>query len=234
MTAAMVEGSCSWHRRSRSSASSPPCLRLAAREGVLRRIVRVAHVVHARHQRAENLAVADDAADRGAAEIDAVVALLAADQADALALAALAVVGDRELERGIHRLGARVGEEDARHALGQQRRELLGELEGRRMAHLERRREVQRRHRLLHRLDDGLAAMAGVDAPQARGAVEDLAALGGVVIHPLGAREQPRRLLEGRFIENGMKNGEFSSVACRRLRDGLFRSWQAPGGGYRR
>ena len=46
----------------------------------------VADVVDAGQQRAELLAVGDDAADRDAAEIDAVIAALAADQAEARAL----------------------------------------------------------------------------------------------------------------------------------------------------
>ena len=58
-------------------------LRLAAREGVAREVVGVADVVDAGEQRAEHLAVGDDAADRDAAEIDAVIAALAADQAEA-------------------------------------------------------------------------------------------------------------------------------------------------------
>src|SRR4029078_10187513 len=84
-------------------------LGLAAREGVARRVVRVAQVIDARDKRAEDLAVADDAADRGAAEVDAVVALLAPDQPHPLALAAVAVIRDREIERRVDRLGARVG-----------------------------------------------------------------------------------------------------------------------------
>src|SRR4029078_10316017 len=49
---------------------------------------------------------------------------------------------------------------------------------------------------VLHASDELLAAVARLHAPQARGAIEDLAALGRVVVHPLGAREQARRLLE--------------------------------------
>ena len=61
---------------------------------------------------AERLAVLDHAGDRDAAEVDAVIGAVAADQADALALAARPVVGERDLERGVDRLGARVAEED--------------------------------------------------------------------------------------------------------------------------
>ncbi len=61
--------------------------------------------------RAEELAVVDHAADGDAAEADAVVAALAADEAGARAFAAHAVVGERDLQRGVHRLRAGVGEE---------------------------------------------------------------------------------------------------------------------------
>ncbi len=43
----------------------------------------------------------------------------------------------------------------------------------------------------------GLAVVAGVAAPQRRGAVEDLAPLGRVIVHVLGAGDQARALLEG-------------------------------------
>ena len=80
-------------------------LRLAAREGVLRQIVRVRHVVDAGQQRAEHLAVGDDAADRDAAEIDAMIAALAADQPCARALALHPLVGERDLQRGLDGFG---------------------------------------------------------------------------------------------------------------------------------
>ena len=86
-------------------------LRLAAGEGVPRQVVGVAQVVGAR-QGQEGAAVVDQAAHRDAAEADPVIALLAADQPGALALAAGAVVGERDLQRRVHRLRAGVGEED--------------------------------------------------------------------------------------------------------------------------
>ena len=49
----------------------------------------------------------------------------------------------------------------------------------------------------LDRGDDRIAVMAGIGAPQARGAVEHGAALGREIVHVLGARDQPRRALEG-------------------------------------
>ena len=115
----MFDASCSATMRSSSSARCAAPLRLAAGEGVVRRVVGVRQVIHAGQQAAEDLAVGDDAADRDAAEADAVIAALAADQPRARALAASAVVGERDLQRGIDRLGAGVGEEDvvevARH-----------------------------------------------------------------------------------------------------------------------
>ena len=171
-------------------------LGLAAREGVAGEIVGVADVVDAGEQRAEHLAVADDAADRDAAEIDAVIAALAADQAEARALADGALIGERDLEAGLDRLGAGIGEEDVvdagRHVGDQARRQLeaLG------MADLEGRRVVELADLIGDRLDDLRPAVAGIDAPQAGGAVQHLAAVGGAVIHALRGDQHARRLLE--------------------------------------
>ena len=65
----------------------------------------VANVIDARQQRgAEYLAVARNTAHRHAAEVDPVVAPLAADEAGALPLAAGAVIGQGDLECGVGRL----------------------------------------------------------------------------------------------------------------------------------
>ena len=63
-------------------------VRLALAEGLVLAVVGVRQVIDAGQQRAEELAVVDDAADRDAAEADAVIAALAADQARARAFAA--------------------------------------------------------------------------------------------------------------------------------------------------
>ncbi len=171
-------------------------LRLAAREGVAGGVVGVADVVDAGQQRAEHLAVADDAADRDAAEIDAVIAALAADQAEARALADDALIGERDLEAGLDRFGAGIGEEDVvdagRHVGDQARRQLeaLG------VADLESRRIVELAHLGGDGFDDLRPGMAGIDAPQTRGAVQHLAAVGGAVVHALRADQHARRLLE--------------------------------------
>ena len=72
----------------------------------------------------------------------------------------------------------------------------LGQFEGLRVAHLERRREVHLGGLVLDRLHDLRPRMAGVHAPQAGHAVEDLAALVVPVVHARGLGQQARRLLE--------------------------------------
>ena len=64
------------------------------------------------------------------------------------------------------------------------------------MAHLERRRVVHARDLVADRLGDLLAAMAGVHAPEAGGAVQHLAPIMGGVMHVLRADEQARLAFE--------------------------------------
>jgi hypothetical protein len=61
--------------------------RLSLAEGVLLQVVGVGQMIHAVEERAEELAIAGDAADGDAAEADAVIAALAPDQPCAGALA---------------------------------------------------------------------------------------------------------------------------------------------------
>jgi hypothetical protein len=80
--------------------------RLAARAGILRQVMGVRQVIHMRQQGArESLAVWRDAAHRYAAEAHAMVATLAANQPGALAFTARPVVGQGDLERGVHGFG---------------------------------------------------------------------------------------------------------------------------------
>jgi hypothetical protein len=168
----------------------------ALRERIATDIERVAHVVDAGQQRAEELAVVREAADRDAAEADTVIALFATDQARALAVAAGTVIGQRDLQCGIDRLRARIGEEHAVHAFRRDRGQAFGHLERQGMTHLEGRREVHRRDLLLHGSDDAVAAMAGIAAPQAAGAIEDFATIDRGVEHALRGCEQARLRLE--------------------------------------
>ena len=78
-------------------------------------------MIDAGEQRAEIFAVVDDAADRDAAEADAVIAALAADQPHARGLPAHVVIGERDLERGVDRLRAGIAEEHMVEVAGRQR-----------------------------------------------------------------------------------------------------------------
>ncbi len=94
--------------------------RLANGEGLLVAIIRCRHVIDAGHQRAELLAVGDDAAHGDAAEADAMIAAFAADQPYARSLAAHFVEGKRDLERGVDRFRAGIAEEHMVEVAGRQ------------------------------------------------------------------------------------------------------------------
>jgi hypothetical protein len=144
----------------------------------------------------EGAAVIDHAADRGAAEADAVIAALPTDQARARGLAVGAMIGQRDLQRGIARLRAGIGEEDAVEAGGCDLGQTIGEFEGERMAHLERGGEVEGGELLLNGTGDLAAAVAGIGAPEASRSVDHLAAVFGGVIHALRGCEHARCRLE--------------------------------------
>src|SRR5688572_27464838 len=78
-----------------------------------------------------------------------------------------------------------------------QRSDPRGKLERLGMRELEGRRVVELSRLRLDRLDDRVAVMPGVGAPQAGRTVEQFAAVGGDVEHVLGADDQPRLFLEG-------------------------------------
>ena len=153
-------------------------------------------VVDARQMGRKGAAVRHHAADRHAAETDAVIAALAADQARPRPLSDGALIGERDLQRGVDRFRAGIGEEDAVETFGRDLGEPLGEIERQRMAHVERGREVEVHQLPLDGGRDLAAAVAGIDAPEAGRSVDHLAAVDGGVVHALGGSEQPRRLLE--------------------------------------
>ena len=170
-------------------------LRLALDEGVPGKVVGVAQVVDAGQVR-KGATVVDQAAHRDAAEADAVIAALAADQSRACRLTGGALIGERDLQRGVDRFRTRIGEEDAIEAFRRNRGKPLGEIERQRMAHLERGREVELHQLLFDGSRDLAAAVAGVDAPEAGRAVDHLAAVDGGVVHALGGSEHARCGLE--------------------------------------
>src|SRR5262245_34689104 len=105
----------------------------------------VRQVIDAGQQRSEQFALANDAADRGAAEADAVIATLASNQAGARSLTPHAVVGDRDLERSIDGFRTRVGEEHPIKITRQQSAELRRRLECAGVSHLKSRYIVETR-----------------------------------------------------------------------------------------
>src|SRR4029079_13652329 len=145
---------------------------------------------------AEELAVGNHAADADAAEIHAVIAALAADEPGPGAIALHAMIGKRDLERGIGGFRSGVAEERVIEIAGRQSGEPGGELEHLGMAELESRREIKFGRLLLDRLDDRRAAMSSIGAPQSRGRIDYRPAGHVVVIHVLGAGDEPRPLLE--------------------------------------
>ena len=171
--------------------------RLAFGEGLLLAVVGRRQMIDAGQQRTEQLAVADNAADRDAAKADAVIAALAPDQAGARSFAADGVIGERDLERGVHRFGAGVAEEHMIEVAGRERGDPARQLESLRVGKLEARRIVELGGLPLDRLHDGVAVVAGIDAPEPGGAIEHRAAVGREIVHVLGPRDQPRRRLEG-------------------------------------
>ncbi len=132
-----------------------------------------------------------------------------------MALAPRAVVGERDLERGVHGLGPGIAEEDAieagRRDLRDQRRR--AELAG--VPHLEERRVIERPGLPPYRLDDPGPAMARVHAPQPGGAVEDLAAVFGGVMHVLRRHEYARRGLE--LAVRGKRHPESFEIVVARV-----------------
>src|SRR6185312_1227743 len=115
----------------------------APRERVALDVERVPQMVDARQQRPEALAVRGNPTDRDPSEVDPVIAALATDQARALRLAAHALIGHRDLQRGIDRLGSGVREEHPVEAGWRELRDSLRRLERLGMRHLERGREVE-------------------------------------------------------------------------------------------
>ena len=170
--------------------------RETARKGVAGQIVRVPQMIGSGQPR-PGAAIADDPADADSAETDAMIAALAPDQPGARPLPLRALHRQCDLERGIDRFGPAVGKEYPVEPFGHQRRETLRQLEGKRVPQLEGRREIERCRCLRDGFGDFRAAVAGIAAPQARGAVEDPASVARLIIHPARRDELARMGLVG-------------------------------------
>ena len=163
---------------------------------IFRRQMRMRQMVHIRQQRAELLAIRPDAAHRHAAKAHAMIAAFAPDQPHARAFAPRLVIGQRDFQRRICGFAARIGEENAVHAIGRHIRNPRGGFKGNRVAKLEGGREIHDRGLLLDGLHNLPPAMPGIAAPKARGTVQNLPPFRGVVMHALSAREHARAILE--------------------------------------
>ena len=133
----MVEASCKRDQPVELVGEMRAPFRLADGEGLFGAVIGACEVIDAGEQRAELLAIGDDAADGDAAEADAVIAALAADQPHPRGVAAHVMVGERDLQRGIDRLRAGIAEEHVIEVAGRQRGDAAGQLEGLGMGELE-------------------------------------------------------------------------------------------------
>jgi hypothetical protein len=147
-------------------------LGFADAEGLFLTIVSHRQMVDAGEQRAELLAVVDDAADGNASEADPMISAFATDQTYARGVALDVMVGKRDLERGVDCFRTGVAEKYVIEVSRGERGNPARKLERLGMAELECRRVVQRGRLALDRFDDRFAIMAGICAPQAGRAVE--------------------------------------------------------------
>ena len=187
---------------------------VALREGLLRSVVGRGQMIDVAQHRAERFTVVGDAADRHAAEIRAVIAAHAPDQAGTLCLTLRAPVGKRNFQRGVGGFRTRIAEEDVVEARGRHRRNAAGEFDDGRVCELKGRREVEFFGLLGDCRRDLLAAVPGERAPKASKTVEQFAALRVVVEHALPARDDARLGLELAVRGEG-KPDRFEGVGVR-------------------
>src|SRR6266536_2427963 len=171
-------------------------VRLAFAEGLVLAIVGCRQMVDAGEQRSEEFAVVDHAADRNPAETDAVIAAFTPDQAGARAFAAHVVIGERDLERGVDRLRARITEKHVSLAFMRKLVVATRKRVGLGLSEFEGRRVVEFGRLGADRLHDRIAIVPRIGAPHPRRAVEHRAAVRRVVMHVLGAGDEARCRLE--------------------------------------
>ena len=127
--------------------------RLPPGKAVLLQIVGVRQMVDAGQHIAEHLAVRRNAADRDAAETDAMITALAANKAGSGALTDGPLIGERHLQGCVDRFGTGISEHHLTVPL-QHPGQPGGKLEGQRVADLKTGRIVELFNLLAHRLDN--------------------------------------------------------------------------------
>ena len=170
-------------------------LRLAAGEPVLRP-PGVPHVHDIGHADREDVPVLDHARQRYTAHVDAVIGALARDETLAPVVASGAVIRHADLQRGIHRFGARIGEENVVDRLRRNRGDHSGELEGARMAQIERRGVVVLQQLFVDGVGNLAPAVPGRYAEQAGRSVQHRAAPVVDQANAVALFHQPRFFLE--------------------------------------
>ena len=148
------------------------------------------------HRRPEQFAVETDAANGDAAEIDAVIALVAADEAGFAGMAFERPIGAGDLQCRINSFRPGIGEENMIEPGGSELHQAVGQLERQRMAELESRRIIQFRKLAADGVDDLAPGMAGTAGPKARQAVENASPIHIEVIHALARLQQAWIVLE--------------------------------------
>ncbi len=88
-------------------------LGLAFRKGVTVNVERMTHVGDGRQHGPERASVVDQATDRHPPKAHAMIAPLAADKARTLTFTPGAVIGECDLQSGVHRLSSGVHKKDA-------------------------------------------------------------------------------------------------------------------------
>ena len=117
------------------------------------------------------------------------VGTLPADETCPPGIATGAVIGERPLERCLHGFGAGVNKEHAGPARAAKVRKLAGQDEAVGVSELERGGKVEAAHLFGDGRGDLGAPVTGGNAEEPGNAVEELAATGVAVVHPLGAHQ---------------------------------------------
>jgi hypothetical protein len=140
---------------------------------------------YARQSCAECISVLDQTAQRCAADVDTVVGSFARNKAHALSLAARPMVGERDFDRRIDRLGSGIAEKDVIEITRCQRRDAPRQLEPERVRRLKRRTIIEFSQLFAYRFGDLRSPMSCSATKKSGRAVKDLLTLTAAEVHAL-------------------------------------------------